>query len=55
MKAALKEELKLRGCSSFSLIQAVSTRWNSEYYMMDRLYKSLDAVKMLFSIEKNII
>jgi hypothetical protein len=42
--ATLKKELKLRQKEYSSLIQAVITRWNSTFLLLERFYDALDAI-----------
>lgn len=51
--AILRAEMKNRNLSITDLIQEVPTRWNSTFFMLNRVYKLLDAIHIVKPKIKN--
>lgn len=51
--AALKKELQARNLPFRSLLQAVVTRWNSSYFMLERIQQNLDCINIILTRVKN--
>lgn len=45
----LQTDLQIRGKTYYSLTQAVKTRWNSIYFILDRIFDALDSINVVLS------